>query len=406
MTNPFKQASFFLFFFIVAGCGSIESLSLQTGDPDADVAAPGVPVYLYGTDFVSSGQLMVSGGSSLANAGVTNLGSSAVMRFYDGLIYVLHDGFSIGSSDNVQVIDPNQGFKTIKQFSTGNGSNPKDIVVVGERAYITLYSPELSDGMVDDDGHPADVIVMNLTTGAIEERISFFDYLFADGSKTARADQMVLGGGRLYVCIQDLEGNAFLQNTAGKIGVIDIATDEIVDVITLRGRNPFQIDYAADANKLFVALLAPFDSTTGDFNTSLAFGGLEIVSLDAPTSSVLLDDAEMGGTVENVVVGSADAYLVVSQFDIVNFLFTSTISKLSLTAESVDDVQNFIAGSSDVRALALHPDGQLWIARREIKAGEGKATDPRLDVFDAKTGASITPSMTPTVPVTSIAIGE
>lgn len=402
----FQRVACLLFLFVIAGCGSVESLSLQTGDPDADVAAPGVPVYLYGTDFVSSGQLMVSGGSSLANAGVTNLGSSAVMRFYDGLIYVLHDGFSIGSSDNVQVIDPKQSFKTIKQFSTGNGSNPKDIVVVGERAYITLYSPELSDGAVDSQGNPADVIVMNLTSGAIEERISFFDYLFADGSKTARADQMVLGGGRLYVCIQDLEGNAFLQNTAGKIGVIDLLTDEIVDVITLRGRNPFQIDYAAGVNKLFVALLAPFDATTGNFDTATAFGGLEIISLDAPTSSVLLDDAEMGGTVENVVVGEADAYLVVSQFDIVHFLFTSTISKMSLAAESVDDVQNFIAGSSDVRALALHPAGQLWIARREIKVGEGKATDPRLDVFDAVTGEPITSSMTPTVPVTSIAIGE
>src|SRR5690606_35528142 len=109
-------------------------------------------------------------------------------------------------------------------------------VVVGDVAYISLYSPELDPSRVDASGNPADVIAMDVTTGAILHSFSFFDSLNDDGARTARADKMERVGDKLYVCIQDLDGAFFDQNAAGKIGVIDLATNTIERVFTLQGR--------------------------------------------------------------------------------------------------------------------------------------------------------------------------
>ena len=268
---------FFLFFFIVS-CGSLENLSLADPDPGTDVEEGREAVFLFGTDFVSSGQLYTADfefASTLANTGVTGLGSSAVIRLFDGLLTILHDGFSIGSSDNLQILNPSD-LSTLNQWSTGNGTNPQDVVLVGNMAYITLYDPDGDADNVDSEGHPADLIVMNIDTGAIEKRISFFNFLNDDDSRNGRADCLVYVDPFLYVCLQDLDGAFFEHNTAGLIGVVNTGTNAIEEVITLEGRNPVDMAYSADEERLYVALQAPYDFTLGNFDTSTDFGGLEI----------------------------------------------------------------------------------------------------------------------------------
>ena len=50
--------------------------------------------------------------------------SDARIRWHGGLIYVVNRTGS-QSSNNIQVIDPTQGYRTLRQFSTGSGSNPR-----------------------------------------------------------------------------------------------------------------------------------------------------------------------------------------------------------------------------------------------------------------------------------------
>ena len=52
--------------------------------------------------------------------------SDARIRWHGGLIYVVNRTGS-QSANNIQVIDPTQGYRTVRQFSTGSGSNPSDI---------------------------------------------------------------------------------------------------------------------------------------------------------------------------------------------------------------------------------------------------------------------------------------
>lgn len=389
-------------------CGSLEEQALEEPTPEA-TPEPGVETaFLFATDFASSGQLLTSGISdptTIDNSGVAGLGSSAIVRIFDGLVYVLHDGFSVASSDNVQILDPANQFATVNQWSTGNGTNPQDLVVIGNRATISLYNPEQDSESVDANGNPADLIVMNLDTGEITDRISFFDSLNDDGSRLGRAAAMVLADDLLYVCLQDLEAD-FSHNAAGKIGVIDTDTNEIADVITLQGRNPVDIVYSPTEERLLVALQAPFDFALGNFDTSLPFGGIESIALLEDNRTALIPDEELGGYVERLAIVSDRVFAVVSEMDPVTFSFSSDVMVLQDDDEIADGASVFVSGSTDVRDIATDSLERLWISRRSINANDGLASDPQVDVFDTDSGAQIGTSLVPPVPVTSIAIGE
>ena len=59
--------------------------------------------------------------SATSNIGATH--GDAAVATYNGMVYVINRF----GADNIQVIDPAQGFATINQFSVDPGSNPYDI---------------------------------------------------------------------------------------------------------------------------------------------------------------------------------------------------------------------------------------------------------------------------------------
>jgi len=393
---------------ILSACSSVSSTS---GSGNTTVDPSEVQVYMFGTDYASSGQVYSADFQTvtdLTNTGLSGLGSSATATLSGGLLYILHDGYSVGSLDNIQIIDPVDGFTTVNQWSTVTAAdgtnNPHDAIIIGNKAYISLYNASSDSENLDAAGHPGDVIVMNLDTGEIEENISFFDFLNADGDVNAFADQMVLVGTDLYVCLQDLQSD-FSHNAAGKIGVIDTVTNTVTDVIELQGRNPVDIVASDDEGTLFVALQAPYDFALGNFDTSNAFGGLEIIPLDDPDNTTLLADEDLGGYVERLAAGGDSVFAVVSQMDSVTFAFTSQIAELPQDGSTLAEVSTFLENSSDVREIAIDPIDRLWVSRRSISADDGSASDPQVDVFDIETGEVVGESLVPTVPVTSIVMG-
>lgn len=408
-----KNALVVILGFLFIACGELSSDSADEGGENPDVAVGTENIFFFATDFASSGQLYTAEMDpvgELTNSGVASLGSSAVIRLYDGLLYVLHDGFSVGSSDNLQIIDPANGYETINQFSTGNGTNPQDVVVVDDQAYISLYNPEQDLSNVNEDGHPADVIVMDLESGEITDRISFFDHLNNDGDRLGRASAMTRVGDSLYVCLQDLEAD-FSHNASGKIGKIATSSNQITGITTLDGRNP--VDIVASEGKgegtsplLYVALQAPYDFSLGNFDTSLPYGGIEIISLGDASGNILIPDEALGGYVERLAVGQEKVFAVVSEMDPATFAFSSDIVVMDDGNEEANGSQVFLSGSSDVRDMATDSQNRLWVSRRSINANDGSASDPQVDVFDIDLREQTGSSLVPAVPVTSIAIGE
>lgn len=376
--------------------------------PEEDIVYEDLPAYFFGTNFGSAGQVYrtyLGLDRALTNLGVVNLGSSAVIRYFDGLIYILHDGFSIASLDNVQIIDPSKDFATITQFSTGNGTNPQDIVVVGNKAYITLYDGQNDASNKDENGDPGHLIIMNLKTGDIEKRISFQDFLNPDGDENARAARMFKSGDRLYVAIQDLQSD-FSHNAPGKIAIIDLTTDTIEDVITLTGRNPVDLVVSATENKLYVAEQAPYDFAIGNFNTTLPNYGVEVVDLNDPSSTTLMDDEDLGGYIERLSINQEKVFAVVSQLDGATFQFTSQIMQMLVGNLDIAGWSILVGNGSDVRDFAVDGLGQLWLAGRRIIAGTGTTTDAKIFVFDTDTGEELKEfDMPDGIPATSIALG-
>lgn len=372
--------------------------SAPTTSDNADTATS--RAYVFATDYQSSGQLYqvtaTDDETALSNTGLSYLGSSAIIRVYEGFVIVLHDGFSTVSTDNLQIVDPADNYATLGQYSTGNGTNPHDVVITGSRAFITLYNPKADDDNVDSAGRPGDVIEMDIATGEIVRRFSFQDHLADDGDLNANAEQMALSGDFLYVALQDLDGNTFAANSNGLIGIIDIASNAIVDVITLAGRNPVSLAISSDGATLAVANMATYDFTLGNFDTDAAYGGLEIVDLDVRQSLGLIDDADLGGFVERVETDGTTWYAVVSEFDGASFSYSSQIVSAPQNAVSANDFGVIDDSGTDIREIAIDA-GVLWISRRQINTQTG-LSEPVLEAVDLATGESIGDLLVPAAP--------
>ena len=120
--------------------------------------------------------------------------SDAVIRVSGGMVFVVNRFLA----DNLQRLDPTQGLRTRFQCSTGNGSNPHDLVVVApDKAYVTRYDrPELwvvDPSVTDCDQFRRGVIDLSA---------------FADGDGLPEMDQMAVVEGRLFVTVERLDRGA------------------------------------------------------------------------------------------------------------------------------------------------------------------------------------------------------
>ena len=104
-------------------------------------------------------------GAYTTDIDVTAIHSDAIAHWYDGLVYVVNRT----PADNIQVLDPGASFSTIRQYSTGNGTNPQDIAFRSPtKAYIPLYERN-------------EILIMDPTTGAHEGIIDLSAFADADG---------------------------------------------------------------------------------------------------------------------------------------------------------------------------------------------------------------------------------
>ncbi len=380
MRTWLKNSVLFLVTFTAISCGKLNLISLVSGALENNDASP---LYFFATDFSSSGQLyqsnVLDSVISTENTGMTILGSSAILRDFDGLLYLLHDGYSTGSSDNVQIIDPDESFATLGQFSTGNGTNPHDVVVKDNAAYISLYNPSATNA--------GDVIKMDLDSGSILQNYSFTSFLENDGDQNANADQMILVDDELYVCVQDLQSTSFDANSSGLIGMIDVKHDSVDGVITLTGRNPVDVVVSHDQDRLFVADMAQYDEDLADFDLTTPYGGIEVVDLDTAETVLLIDDATLGGYVERLSVSDDKVFAVVSQFDSAAFTYLSKVMEFPQDISSTTEVTTVLDFAFDIRDIFVQNDF-LWVSKRVVNSSTG-ITEPKLGVYSVSTGESL-----------------
>jgi hypothetical protein len=145
-----------------------------------------------------------------------NLGTThgdAIARAYGGLIYLI-ERFG---ADNIRVIDPAQGFATVRQFSVGAGSNPQDICFVNPgRAFVTRYER-------------AELWEVNPLTGAHTGTVDLAPLADADG--IPEMHMMTIRGDRLFVTVQRLDRDYYwIPVPPSYLAVIDLADNRLLDM--------------------------------------------------------------------------------------------------------------------------------------------------------------------------------
>ncbi len=360
-----------------AGCGGGGGGN-GNGNPQPPVQAPPVSAsaFVPTTDFTTGSYSMVNlrDGSVRVNLpaapGIVESDNTAV--YFNQRVYVINRfGF-----DSVTVLALADLTTAIKQFSTGNGSNPQDMAFVrDDLAYVSLLGSN-------------DLLVVDPTAVAgaeITDRIDLAPLLDpGDTDGLIEASAMALAGRYLFVALQNLDN--FAVTRPGTLAVIDTTDNTLVDTdpavdglqgIGLAGSNPVALSYVPEIGQLLV-------STSGAFGVS--DGGVERV--DPYTLSgggFLLTGDELGGGDfgDVAAVNGGKAYLVSGGFDANDVKIFDLQLDPASGAVSAANPRNIGLSLPFIPGLALDDGGRLLIPDRTLTA-------PGLRLFDTVADTEIT----------------
>jgi hypothetical protein len=279
------------------------------------------------------------------------------------------------SYDNLQGLDPQGGFKTVFQYSTGNGSNPHDLVVLDAAAAgVPPSGPPAKAGVafVTRYGPPYDdLALIDLDDGSLLGHVDLVP-LARNSDHLPRADQVLLHDGLLWVTLQDANAS-FTQFMNGRVAVIDPAARAVVDVIDLSGQNPFEsLSYAPETGLIYVGLAGIFPG----LNAQSLTGGVEAIDPVTRTSrGLVVGDDALGGNVSAVAIATASrGYVVVT-----DAAFHNTLKAFD---PGTGDVLGTVYDSPQYLASLVADDGFVILA-------EHSDTDPRILILDGASGTLV-----------------
>jgi hypothetical protein len=324
------------------------------------------------TDFSTGTAAIVSADTLLAPAcNLAPIHSDAVARFFQGRIYVVNRF----GADNVQVLDPYNGFATMKQFSLGNGSDPHDIALVSfTRAFVTRYNED-------------QMWIVNPSTGVGSGLISFFELVdpvddIPDPDFKPEMDHMVRVGDRIFVSVQRLDRTGTLWPPVGKsyLAAFHAGTEQFIDAdpstngtqaLVLDGANPFgEIVYNTDSGMIWVP-------TAGVFGVN--DGGIELVDPVAfTTTGIVITEAQLGGDVTDVVPMDEERGVAV----VTDAAFNTMLVRFDLGAPASIDTL-YAPGGFVLHDAERSRDGRIFVSDRTV-------VNPGVRVFNPDTGAQIT----------------
>ncbi len=309
-------------------------------------AATDSRAFVLTSDFSSGGLSAINLGTRAVSRDVASVHSDAVARWDHGLLFVVN---RLGQ-DNVQVIDPAAGWATVKQFSTGNGSNPQDIAFASPtKAYISrLGTPSL--------------LVANPASGATLGVISLAAFADADGNPEAA--RMIMVGKYLFVALQRLAN--FAATDTSLVVVVDTQADTVFDVdpalpgrqaIVLAGTNPVTVFCHDDAgHRLLIGCAGRYGVNDG----GVVAIPLEPLGTFAP---FVIGEAALGGDVGDIAWnGAAHSYAIVSDATFTTHLVAwSAATHLSLGSF-------FTPGGFSLSDCELNDRGELYVSDNDFAA--------------------------------------
>ncbi|MCP4546496.1 MAG: hypothetical protein GY835_08540 [bacterium] len=252
------------------------------------------------TDYQTAGKLSICEPDNpwTATNDVATVHSDAVLGWSGGLLYVVN---RLGA-DNVQVLDPDQEFATILQYSVVTASGPQCILFNGSGTKALLPRQERNDVLIIDPQTGTELAVIDLSG-------------WADADGNAEVGQGVVIGDYAYVAIGRLNRDYYWSPVGDSyLAVIDLDDNTLVDVdprqagvqaIPLQATNPAWEIIAGPDGMIYCSCVG---------NYGLNDGGIERVNPHTWRSEgLVIDEAALGGDVNDFrIVDAGSAFVVVS----------------------------------------------------------------------------------------------
>ncbi|MCS6912110.1 MAG: hypothetical protein RMK29_17545 [Myxococcales bacterium] len=248
------------------------------------------------SDFTSGALAVVDLDRRILDQRVDVIDPQAVVRVHGGRVYVLDQTHGV-----LRIYNPQAGWRPPVEIAVGSAqvpaaqTNPHDIHVEGDRAYVTLYGAFGSTLITGDRA----IGILDLAdprrglTGFVPVAVAP-----RDSDNNPEADRLVSCGGRLYVTLQDLDRNdRYRPAGPARLAVIDPARAQVLGYIQLAGHNPTAI--AVPGGDCRQAMVAHGDDQLSAMPTGR--GGIERVDLTGMRSlGLLVTDAALGGNVSTL----------------------------------------------------------------------------------------------------------
>ncbi len=329
------------------------------------------------SDYVSGALARVNTTTRAVNDAVNAVHADARLRVVNDTVYVVNRF----GADNVQIVHPGTG-ATIRQYSTGNGSNPADVAYVGpRRLYVSRYES-------------TDLWITDPRTGTHTGTISLAAFADADG--LPEMDRMAVVGPYVFVSLQRVNRNAgFVPTDTALVAVIDARADTVVDcdparpgrqAIVLARTNPVTDFVREPGGGLLVGCVGHYGALDG--------GIVRVNPWTLAAGGVVITEAALGGDVSDVEwLSSRKGYALVSD---ANF-------DASLVAWDPGTGQRLAGlwtpGGFSLADMTLAPDGRLWVCDNAFAA-------PGLHVFDTATDLDTGAPLGFSLPPVAIAFGS
>lgn len=314
------------------------------------------------SDLGSSGLFKTMSKDGLAMPGEVVVHSDATVRMIDGKVIILNGP----DQNSVQVLDPNLGYLTSMEFSTGDNSNPRDAVLWdGNQLFVSLYNENT-------------VGVFDFTTGS---RIGSVDLssIPSDGDGSVEPSALYLYNGILYLAVQRLNRKATdgTWPPAGTSYLVEIepATRQVLRTFPFPAANPFGkfqlITYQGQPH-----LVISVPARLG-YNFAID-GGIAIFSLknEAFLDRFLYTEETAGGDILDMVIkNESEGYAVVEFQD-----FSVELQKFNpTTGERIGVLNSYPGNAGYVSGLLLTDEGILY-------SGEVSSTSSGILIFNTGEG--------------------
>ena len=341
--------------------------------PSADIQNEKIGVV--STDFSSGGRFyLIDSKTFLSIPSISNIHSDAVFKSYDNKIYIINRL----NRDSILILDSAIGYLPTKEFSVGSGSNPQDLVIIRNKAYVSLYNKSY-------------LAIVNLDSASIEKTIDLSQYTEKNtpsGDTNPEMNRMSLIGNIIYLQLQRLDrGRGTLYptpNTDSYILKIDTNSDTIIGFVPTPTPNPF--------SKMQKLVIENIDHLVMCVPGKLGYiseldGGISALNLSTGEfrKNLLLKESTVGGDILDMSIKNENegyAYVLDKSFN------KQIIKFNPLSGEKILTLANFSSELGNISGLTLSSDGKLFL-------GDASLNNPGVTVYDTNSAIPQKLTVTP-----------